>query len=253
MQDRRRFLLHRQALALHLGRQLRQRGLHAVVDVDGVDVGIGAEREADGQVVAAVIAAGRLHVEHLVDADDLRLERLGDTALPRRRPRRRDRSAETCTCGGTMSGNCATGMRSQRERAGDRDDDRDDDRQPRPVDEDGGDHGCACSRAAGDGWRLRSTPRRRQPLAAGLPAPADTASPGRTRCKPSTITSLAFAAARWSPPRCDGVDCPSWMRRLLRLVLRIDDVDIIALLIGQHGGARNRQHLDRLHALRAAR
>ena len=57
LQERRGFLLDRQALQLHLRRQLRQGGLHAVVDVDGVDVGIGAEREADGQRVAAVIAA----------------------------------------------------------------------------------------------------------------------------------------------------------------------------------------------------
>ena len=47
--------------------------------------GIGAELEADGQVVAAVIAAGRLHVDHLVDADDLRFERLGDGGFDHRR------------------------------------------------------------------------------------------------------------------------------------------------------------------------
>ncbi len=74
--------------------------------------GIGAEREADGQRIAAVIAAVGLHVDHLVDADDLRLERLRDGLLPPPRPRRRDRSSTPCTCGGTMSGNCATGMRS---------------------------------------------------------------------------------------------------------------------------------------------
>ena len=38
-------LLHRHALRAHLGRQFRQRDLHAVIDVDGVDVGIGAEFE----------------------------------------------------------------------------------------------------------------------------------------------------------------------------------------------------------------
>ena len=41
-----------------------------------VDVGIGADRKGDGQRVAAVVAAGRLHVDHLVDADDLRFDRL---------------------------------------------------------------------------------------------------------------------------------------------------------------------------------
>ena len=35
----------------------------------------------DGQRVAAVIAAGRLHVDHLVDADDLGFERLGDAGF----------------------------------------------------------------------------------------------------------------------------------------------------------------------------
>src|SRR5882672_8726339 len=36
---------------------------------------------------------------------------------------------------------------------------------------------------------------------------------------------------------------------LLGLVVGADREDIIALLVGQHGGARDRQHLDRLHAL----
>jgi len=38
--------------------QLRHRQLHPVVDVDGVDVRIGADGEADGQRIAAVIAGG---------------------------------------------------------------------------------------------------------------------------------------------------------------------------------------------------
>ena len=100
-----------EALLLDFLRQLRQRRLHAVVDVDGVDVGVGAEREADGENVAAVVAAGRLHVQHLVDADDLRFQGLGDARFHHGRRRRRDKSPMTCTCGGTMSGNCATGMR----------------------------------------------------------------------------------------------------------------------------------------------
>ena len=139
LQDRRGALAHRQAVALHLGRQLGQRLLHAVVDVDRVDVGVGAQLEADGQGVAAVVAAVGLHVDHLVDADDLRLQRLCDRRLHHggrgagiaggdRHLRRhdvgelRDRDAQ------------------QRQDAGKRHQDRDDDRQPRAIDEDGGDH-----------------------------------------------------------------------------------------------------------------
>ena len=45
-----------------------------------------------------------------------------------------------------------------------------------------------------------------------------------------------------------GVDWPSWMRRIFGLVLRIDHVDVIALLISQHRSARNCKHRDRMHA-----
>ena len=78
LQDRRRLFLDRQPLQLDLGGELGQGGLHPVIDGVGVDVGIAAEHKADGEVVAAVIAARRTHVDHLVDADDLRLDRLGD-------------------------------------------------------------------------------------------------------------------------------------------------------------------------------
>src|SRR3984885_15456958 len=40
---------------------------------------------------------------------------------------------------------------------------------------------------------------------------------------------------------------------LLGLVVGPDGEDIVALLIGQYGGARDRQHLDRLHALQQHR
>ena len=83
-EQRRRLLLDGDALALDILRQLGQGDLHAVVDVDGVDVGIGAELEGAGQRVAAVIAAHALHVDHLVDADDLRLDRLGDGRIHHR-------------------------------------------------------------------------------------------------------------------------------------------------------------------------
>ena len=81
LQDRGGFLLHLEPLRPDLARQLRERRLRPVVDIDRVDVGIGAKGETDGQGVGAVIAAAALHVEHLVDAHDLRLERLGDRRL----------------------------------------------------------------------------------------------------------------------------------------------------------------------------
>jgi hypothetical protein len=71
-------LLHRQTLLANILRQLGQRDLHAVVDVDRVDVGVGAKLERHLQRVAAVVAADALHVDHLVDADDLAFDRLRD-------------------------------------------------------------------------------------------------------------------------------------------------------------------------------
>ena len=85
LQHRRRFLLYHQALLLHFGWQLRQRGLHTVVDVDCVDVRIGTECKRDGKCVAAVVTTARLHVECTIDADDLRFQRLGDACFHHRR------------------------------------------------------------------------------------------------------------------------------------------------------------------------
>ena len=133
-------LLDRDALLANVLGQLGQGDLDPVVDVDGVDVRIGAEFERPGERVAAVVAADALHVDHLVDAHDLRLDGLGDRGFHhlgrgagigrRHRDLRRhdvgvlrDRDGE------------------QRQRTGDRRDDRDDDRQARSVDEDRGEHG----------------------------------------------------------------------------------------------------------------
>jgi hypothetical protein len=104
--------------------------------------------------IAAVIAAARLHVDHLVDADDLRLERLGDGRLDH---------------GGRGAGEVGRHLdlrrhdvgelrhrdAQDREQPGERHQDGDDDRQPRPVDEDTGDHRPAISRRSG---RWRSPP-----------------------------------------------------------------------------------------------
>ena len=91
----RRLFLNRHALLLHVLRQLRKRNLNAVVHVDGVDVRIGAKLERRGERVAAVVAADALHIDHLVDADDLGLDRLGNRCIDdrggRTRITRRDR------------------------------------------------------------------------------------------------------------------------------------------------------------------
>ena len=139
LQDRGRALADGEAVALHLGRQLGQRLLHAVVDVDRVDVGIGAQLEADSQRVAAVVAAAGLHVDHLVDADDLRFQRLRDGRL---------HHGGRCTgiAGGDRHlrrhdvGELRDRDAQQRQHAGKRHHDGDDDRQPRAIDEDGRDH-----------------------------------------------------------------------------------------------------------------
>ncbi len=134
-EQRRGFLFYRDALALHVRRQLRQRHLDAVVDVDGVDVGIGAELEGRRERVAAVVAARALHVDHLVDADDLRLDDLGDGRFHHRRIgagiKRGDRDLRRHDIRILRQ---RDGI--EREQAGDRRDDGDDDGKPRTVDED---------------------------------------------------------------------------------------------------------------------
>ena len=120
-----------------------QRG--AVLHVDGVDVGIGPEREGDVERIAAVGAAGRLVVERVVDAVDLLLDRLRHGRLDdlgvgagigsRERDLRRHDVGEL-----------RHRDRDDRDDAGQRDDDRDDEGEPRPVDEDGGDQGVQPAR-----------------------------------------------------------------------------------------------------------
>ena len=83
--------------------------------------------------------------------------------------------------------------REDRDQAGERDHDRDDEREPRPLDEDVGDHGSAfrwLARALGGG------------RAAGCASVAATIMPGRTFWMPSTITrSPSFRPSRPPPAR----------------------------------------------------
>ncbi len=75
-----------------------------------------------------------------------------------------------------------------------------------------------------------------------------TTMPGRTRWMPSAITVSPSFSPAITTASC-GVDWPSVDPPLLRLVLGIDDIDVAALLVRQHRRARDRQRLDRLHAL----
>ncbi len=139
-------LLDRQTLPLHLLRELGHRQIGAVLHIDRVDVRIRAEREGDGERIAAVVAAGGLHVEHVVHAVDLRLDRLSDGRLHHRCARawigRADRHLRRDDVGKLGDRDAGDG-----DQPGERDDDRDDDREPRPVDEDVGDH-CSSAPAA---------------------------------------------------------------------------------------------------------
>ena len=150
-----------------LGRQLRLRQRRAVLHVDRVDVGIGAERESDVERVGAVGAAGRLVVDRVVDAVDLRLDRLRDGGLDEFGVGagivRRQRHLRRHDVGKLRDGNG-----EDRQQARERDDDGDDEGEARTVDEDRGDHLAA--------------------PASPVTSLALTTWPGRTFWMPSTIT-----------------------------------------------------------------
>ena len=77
-EDRGRLLLGRHALDLHLGRKRGQRDGHPVLDQDLRQIGVCADREGDRQGVGAVVGARRLHVDHVLHAVDVLLDRQGD-------------------------------------------------------------------------------------------------------------------------------------------------------------------------------
>ena len=77
-ENRGRLLLGRDALDLHFQWQRGNGGRDTVLDQDLVLVGIRADREGDDQGVSAVVRARRLHVEHVLDAVDILLERQRD-------------------------------------------------------------------------------------------------------------------------------------------------------------------------------
>jgi hypothetical protein len=84
-----RLLARGDAQPLHVFRQLRQGDGHAVLHQHLRGVEVGAELEGDRQHHLAVVGALRRHVEHVLDAVDLLLDRRGDMRRIRRRLRKR--------------------------------------------------------------------------------------------------------------------------------------------------------------------
>jgi hypothetical protein len=74
LQDRRRILLHDDALRLHRLRQRGQCARYPVLHQDLCDIEIGADLERHRQRIAAVGAAIGLHVDHALDAIHLLLD-----------------------------------------------------------------------------------------------------------------------------------------------------------------------------------
>ena len=129
-----RLLGHGHADRAHLFRQARQSGRDAVLHQDLRGIEIGAELEGDGERHAAVAGRLRRHIEHVVDAVDLLLERrghgLGDDLGRGARIARGDRDRGRGDVGILRDRQAEIG-----DRADQRDDDRDDRGKDRPVDE----------------------------------------------------------------------------------------------------------------------
>ena len=77
-ENRGRLLRRRHPLDLHFLRQRRNGGRHLVLHQDLRLVGVRADREGDDQGIGAVVRARRLHINHVLDAVDLLLDRQGD-------------------------------------------------------------------------------------------------------------------------------------------------------------------------------
>ena len=127
-------LPERQAERVHVGRQVRLCLGDAVLDVDLIDVGVRLDAERDAQLHRAVVRVRRLHVQHVVDAVHLLLERcrhrlldrhgIGPDVIRRDDDLRRDDVGEL-----------RDRERSHRHQAADDGDDGDDDRDDRTIDE----------------------------------------------------------------------------------------------------------------------
>ncbi len=78
-------LADQQAELVHLGRQVGLRLREPVLDVHLVGVDVGVRLERDLQLRRAVVGVDRLHVQHVVHAVHLLLDRRGDGLLERHR------------------------------------------------------------------------------------------------------------------------------------------------------------------------
>ncbi len=111
----------------------------AVLHIDGIDVGICAKFKRDRQIVAAIRAGGRLHVDGFVDPDHLLLDRLCHCGFDNAGIRARIIGGD-----GDLRWDDVGKLRDRDLRQGDqacnRDDDRNDKGKSRAVDKDRGNH-----------------------------------------------------------------------------------------------------------------
>ena len=142
LQDRRRLLLHDEALCLHRHGQRSERRADLILHQHLREIQVGADLERDRQRVGPGVRAVGLHVDHLFDAVDLQLDRQGnvvdDDGSTRARIGRCDLDRGRHDVGilrDRQGGQCHA--------ADQHDDDGEDVGQNRPVDEEGGNHGCA--------------------------------------------------------------------------------------------------------------
>ena len=126
--------MHAYTRPLDFIRHLRERHLDPIVDVDRVDVWIGAKLERNKQRITAVVAGDALHVDHLVDADDLRFDHLRNRGIDHLGGgsgiARRHRNLWGNDVGKLRDRNC-----EKRNQPGNRRHKRNDNGEPRPVDE----------------------------------------------------------------------------------------------------------------------
>ncbi len=190
-----RLLAHGHAEALHLLRQPRQRDRHAVLHQHLRLIDVRSRLEHDLDRERAVAGRLRHHVEHVVDAVDLLLDRRGDrlgddlgrgARIGRRHAdgRRRD------------LGKFGDRQRAKGNRANQRQDDRDDAREDRPVDEEMRKSHGGCLVILRLIWHAMSGSAL---LSGGLDLAVLGRDflPGRARCRPSmTMRSVAASPER---------------------------------------------------------
>ena len=127
-------LLGREAISADLCGQARSRLGQPVLHLDLIEIDIGANLEADLQRHRPVVAVDRLHVDHVLGAVDLLLNRRRDRSLDRERVGAGiDRRG--LDLGRHDVGELRDWKPEDHDRAGDDEEDRDDDRNDRMIDE----------------------------------------------------------------------------------------------------------------------